>query len=237
MDEPRRALVIGAHPDDIEFACAGAVAVWVDEGWDVRYVVVTSGQKGVQDPLADIDETAALREKESREAARLCGVEDVTFLGYIDSELLAVDPLALRKDLSREFRRHRPRRLVGMDPELLPTSWFVNHPDHRIVGEATLDITVTGGTTGAIFPELELEEGLPPWRGLEELWLAGPSEGPVAVDVTPTIDRKIAALQAHVSQLYDWDVAKLMRERHAAAGEAHDMGYAETFRVIDYRRG
>lgn len=232
----RRALVVAAHPDDIEFGCAGTTTAWVDDGWDVRYVIVTSGQRGVQDANANPDDVAAIREKESREAARICGVEDVTFLRYMDSEVIGADPLALRRDLSREFRRHRPHRMVTLDPNQLPTDRFVNHPDHRTVATAALDITVTGGTTGAIFPELAVEEALPPWRELEEVWITGPAGGAVAVDVTSTLDRKIAALRAHASQIGDWDVGRFVAERLKAAGEPHGFAYAETFRVISFRR-
>ena len=232
----RRALVVSAHPDDIEFGCAGTVTRWVDEGWDVRYVVVTSGQRGVQDARATPEDVGAVREQESLEAARICGVTDVTFLRYVDSEVIAADPLALRKDLSRQFRRHRPHRMIAFEPAILPTDRFVNHPDHRTVGAAALDITVTGGTTGGIFPELVIEEGLAPWRELEEVWLAGPAGGPVAVDVTPTVERKIRALRAHASQIGDWDVGRFVSERLRAAGQPHGFAYAETFRVISFRR-
>jgi LmbE family N-acetylglucosaminyl deacetylase len=232
----RRALVIGAHPDDIEFGCGATVAQWVQDGWDVRYVIVTSGQRGSQDPEATPEDMAAVREAESREAARICGVEDVTFLRYLDADLIAADPLALRLELSRQFRRHRPHRLVTLEPALLPTERFVNHPDHRTVGTAALDITVTGGTTGAIFPELALEEGLPAWRELEEVWLMGPAPGPVAVDVSATVERKIAALEAHASQIGGWQVGRFVAERLRAAGEPHGLEYAETFRVISFRR-
>ena len=164
--DARRALVISAHPDDIEFGCAGTVCCWVDEGWDVRYVIVTSGQKGVQDARQDPDRFGRLREQESRRAAEICGVTDVTFLERMDSEV--VYDQELLKDLSRQFRIHRPHRMIVMDPQSLPTDMFVNHPDHRFVGQAALDVTMTGGTTAAIFPELLLEEGLEPWREQEE---------------------------------------------------------------------
>src|SRR5205823_13758859 len=74
----RRALVISAHPDDIEFGCAGTVCRWVDEGWDVRYAIVTFGQKGVEDARQDPHQFGRLREQESRRAAEICGVSDVT---------------------------------------------------------------------------------------------------------------------------------------------------------------
>ena len=233
MDE-RRALVISAHPDDIEFGCAGTTCKWVDEGWDVRYVIVTSGQKGVQDARQDPDAFGDRREKESRRAAEICGVTDVTFLRYMDSEV-AYGPTLLR-DLARQFRRHRPHRLVVMDPQQIPTDMFVNHPDHRFVGMAALDMTLTGGTTAAIFPELVLEEGLEPWRELEETWVMGPAGGPVGVDISETIERKLDALQAHVSQVGEWDVRTFMKERLAERGRSFGYQYAESYRVITYRR-
>ncbi len=233
-DGQRRALVIAAHPDDVDFGAGGTVATWTDAGWDVRYVIATRGQKGVQDPDQDPHEYGARREAEQREAARVVGVTDVTFLDYMDSEV--PDDLGLRKDLAREFRRHRPHRLLTMDPTLLPTEYFVNHPDHRRVATAALDVTMTGGTTAAIFPELQKDEGLPPWRALEETWLMGPGGGPMVVDVTASFDRKIQALRAHRSQILDWDVAAFLGPRLAEVGRPHGYAYAESFRVISYRR-
>jgi LmbE family N-acetylglucosaminyl deacetylase len=232
----RRALVVSAHPDDIEFGCGGTVACWVDEGWDVRYVIVTSGQKGVQDVDADPAAMGAVREDEARAAAAICGVTDVTFLGYMDSDLLWADPRQLRLDLARQFRIHRPHRLVALNPDILPTARNVNHPDHRTVAAATLDVTVTSGTTAAIFPELVKDEGLAPWREMEEVWIYGFGSGDTAVDITAGFDRKIAALKAHASQIGDWDVEPFMAERLAEAGEPHGFRYAETFRVLNFRR-
>jgi LmbE family N-acetylglucosaminyl deacetylase len=231
--EQRRALAIYAHPDDIDFGAAGTIARWVAEGWDVRYVCVTSGQKGGQDASVTPDEYGAMREQEQRAAAATVGVTDVTFLRWMDSEVF--ESLALRKALSREFRRARPHRILTMNPELLPSPYFVNHPDHRAVGTCALDITMTGGTTAQIFPEL-LDEGLPPWRELEETWLMGPSGGDRIVDVTDTIDKKIAALECHHSQTAAMNVREFMTKRLADIGHAHGYSYAEAFRVQSYRR-
>jgi LmbE family N-acetylglucosaminyl deacetylase len=140
------------------------------------------------------------------------------------------------KDLARQFRRHRPHRLVCMDPQRLPTDMFVNHPDHRFVAMAALDMTLTGGTTAAIFPELVLEEGLQPWRELQETWIFGPADGPTAVDITDVVERKLDALQAHVSQVGEWDVRSFMKERLAERGHPFGYAYAESFRVLSYRR-
>ena len=229
----RRCLAVSAHPDDIDFGAAGTIARWVGEGWDVRYVVVTSGQKGGWESAMDADAYGAMREDEQRAAAAEVGVTDVSFLRWMDSEV--VDSLDLRRAISREFRRHRPQRLITMLPDPLPTDFFVNHPDHRVVGQATLDVTMTGGTTASIFPEL-LDEGFEPWRGLEQAWLMGPAVKPVAVDVTATLDRKIAALRCHASQTGDRDIDGFIRARLRDAGRSFGLPYVETFRVINYRR-
>src|SRR3954451_9556326 len=93
---------------------------WVDEGWDVRYVIVTSGQKGVQDAGADPEAFGRIREAEARAAAASRGVTDATFLGYMDSELSWADPRRLRLALGRQFRIHRPHRLLASTFEILP---------------------------------------------------------------------------------------------------------------------
>lgn len=234
-DDVRRVLAVGAHPDDIDFGASATVALWCEQGWEVHYLLVTSGQKGVQTVDKDPHEFGRLREAEQRAAAAVLGVASVTFLGYMDAEVELTQQL--RKDISREFRRHRPHRLLALNPEILPTDFFVNHPDHRAVGAATLDITVTGGTTAAIFPELIHDENLQPWKGLEETWLMGPGGGSTVVDVSTTVDRKFAALHAHASQTGDWDMEKFMRQRMSDLGAPHGYEYAESFRVItSFRR-
>ena len=229
----RRALAVFAHPDDVDFGAAGTVARWVKEGWDVRYVCVTRGQKGAWDAHMDVEEYGAIREAEQRAAAQVVGVTDVTFLDGMDSEVF--DNLELRRSLAREFRRHRPHRLLTMIPDPLPTDRFVNHPDHRAVGQAALDMTMTGGTTASIFPEL-FAEGLEPWRELEEAWLMGPAIKPTFVDVTNTLDLKLEALHCHVSQIGDRDIDTFVKQRLMDAGRVFGVQYAETFRVISYRR-
>lgn len=233
-DDVRRALAVGAHPDDIDFGASGTVALWCEQGWEVHYLLVTSGQKGVQTHEQDPHDFGRLREAEQRAAAEILGVASVTFLGYMDAEVELTQQL--RKDIAREFRRRRPHRLLAMNPEILPTDFFVNHPDHRAVGSATLDITMTGGTTAAIFPELITEEGLPSWKELEETWLMGPGGGSTVIDISTVVDRKFAALRAHSSQTGDWDVEKFMRGRMADLGAQHGYEYAESFRVISYIR-
>lgn len=229
MADPQRVLVISAHPDDIEFGCAGSVAVWTDQGAEVTYCIVTDGSTGTADAALAGEPLAGIRREESLLAAKIVGVTDVEFLGYRDGY---VEPtLELRRDLARVFRRVRPQRLVVMDPTPLPGGWFVNHPDHRAVGQASLDITVTAGTTPGHFPEL-IVEGFEPWRGLREIYVQGPGGGETAVDITTSIDRKIEALRAHVSQVGEWDVEPMIRGWTKGNGAEHGVEYAELFHVV-----
>ncbi|HYZ93884.1 MAG TPA: PIG-L deacetylase family protein [Actinomycetota bacterium] len=229
MSQAKRILVVSAHPDDIEFACAGSVATWVDDGADVTYCIVTDGSTGTADPELAGAPLAEIRREESLQAAKIVGVDDVLFLGYRDGY---VEPtLDLRRDIARIFRSVKPERMIVMDPASLPGAWFVNHPDHRAVGQTALDVTVTAGTTPGHFPEL-LEEGLEPWRGLHEIYVAGPGGGEFAVDITTGIDRKIEALRAHVSQVGEWDVAPMLRGWAKQNGSEHGYEYAELFHVL-----
>lgn len=237
MTEALRVLCVMAHPDDVEFGAAGSVARWVDEGAEVTYVLVTDGSTGTQDSGLAGAKLAGIRREETLRAAKIVGVEDVVFLGYRDGY---VEPtLDLRRDLAREFRKTRPHRMVTMDPQSLPGGWFVNHPDHRAIGQSALDITVTAGTTPGHFPEL-LDEGLEAWKGLREIYLFGPGGGPVAVDITSSIDRKVEALKAHESQVGDWDVESMIRAWTMQNGREHGYEYAELFQLVptmEARRG
>jgi LmbE family N-acetylglucosaminyl deacetylase len=231
-----RALIVSAHPDDIEFGCAGTVAQWTSEGVEVTYCIVTDGSTGTQDRSLMGEALATLRLEETTAAARAVGVEDVVWLGYPDGYVEYT--LALRRDLARVFRAKRPHRFVVMDPTPTIEDRFVNHPDHRAVGQASLDVSLTAGTTPGHFPEL-LDEGLEPWRGLRELWIQGPGAKPVAVDISATIDKKIEALLSHRSQVgEDADrIAEWLRSATAAAGAPHGFPHAETFQVISQGPG
>ena len=231
-----RVLVVSAHPDDIEFACAGSVAVWAGEGARVTYCIVSDGSTGTQDRALVGPRLAEIRREESERAAAAVGVSDIVWLGYRDGY---IEPtLDLRRDIARVFREKRPHRYVVMDPTPTIEDRFVNHPDHRAVGQASLDVTLTAGTTPGHFPEL-LDTGLEPWRGLRELWIAGPGAKPVAVDISTTIDKKVEALLCHVSQVGDDAdrVAEWVRSWTAQSGEQHGFDHAETFGVIQQGPG
>ena len=225
-----RALAVAAHPDDIEFSCAGTLAAWVDHGAEVTYCIVTDGSTGTQDRSLMGQNLSAVRREEAEKAGAIVGAKDIVWLDYRDGYVEY--KLDLRRDIARVFRRFRPHRFVVMDPAPLIGD-FINHPDHRATGHASLDVTLSAGTTPGHFPEL-LEEGLEPWRGLREVWIAGPGDRPEVVDISNTIDRKIDALLCHRSQLGDdlEAVGNWMRQRLAERGAGAGYAYAESFTVI-----
>jgi LmbE family N-acetylglucosaminyl deacetylase len=232
-------LVIVAHPDDIDFGSAGSIATWTAAGVEVTYCLVTSGDAGSDDHLAHPDDIAAVREAEQIEAARLVGVTDLVFLRHPDGVVEAT--LELRRDLSRVIRQVRPDRVLGMSPELNLDRIYASHPDHLAVGRATLAAVYPDARNPRAFPEL-LDEGLEPWV-CPEVWLiagpAAPDHARVHVDITEVIDRKIAALAAHVTQTAHRDgLADVVREWAAATAAAVGLPegrYAEAFRRVDTR--
>jgi LmbE family N-acetylglucosaminyl deacetylase len=226
-----RALVVSAHPDDIEFGCAGTIAKWTAQGAEVTFCIVTDGSTGTQDRTLMGPSLEKVRRQETESAAAVLGVSQVKWLGYRDGYVEY--SLELRKDIARQFRLHRPHRYVVMDPTPTIEDRFVNHPDHRAIGQASLDVVLTAGTTPGHFPEL-LEEGAEPWRGLRELWIMGPGSKPVVVDISAQIEKKIEALMAHASQVGTnaETIAEFVRRFSAEQGEQHGYAYAESFQII-----
>jgi LmbE family N-acetylglucosaminyl deacetylase len=197
---PASALVVAAHPDDIEFGCAGTVARWVSEGAHVTYALLTNGAAGSSDPEMTRRRLAELREAEQRAAAKVVGVEQVEFLGYEDG--LLVPNLEVRKQVVRLIRRVRPEVVVTTDPTVRYFGeQYINHPDHRAAGEVTLDAVIPGSDTRLAYPEL-LEEGLEPVK-LVGVLLMMAVEPNLVVDIGDFVDTKMESLRCHVSQLGD----------------------------------
>ena len=141
---PTSAMVIVAHPDDIEFGCAGTVTKWTKRGAKVVYVLVTSGNGGTHDAQYTRETIATLREQEQTAAAAICGVTEIEFLHYQDGEVMPT--LELRKDLVRVMRKHKPEVVIAMDPTLVfVQNRYINHPDHRAVAKRTTALQTIGG--------------------------------------------------------------------------------------------
>jgi LmbE family N-acetylglucosaminyl deacetylase len=180
-------------------------------------------------------EMAALREDEQRAAAAVVGVSDVRFLGHPDGMVVA--NRELRRDISRVIRQVRPERVLAQSPERNLEFVFASHPDHLATGEAALDAVYPDARNPFAHPELLDDEGLEPWI-VPELWVMGPGaqHAGVAVDTTDTVERKVAALMCHKSQLPDPDaVAQRVQDWARANAEAAGLAEgraAELFRVI-----
>ncbi|MBN1313218.1 MAG: PIG-L family deacetylase [Anaerolineae bacterium] len=231
-DEPLNILVIVAHPDDVEFGIAGSVARWIDEGARVTYGIITDGEAGSNEPDVDLEALAQQRQTEQRAAAEVIGVHDVHFLGYPDGMLEPT--MALRRDLTRLIRQVRPNRVVCQDPTtVFVGDDYINHPDHRAAGEAAIYAVFPGAETRPIFPEL-LAEGYEPHH-VSELYLTLALQPNAHVDITATIDRKIAALRCHKSQVSE-EVGDWIRERNGEAGKEIGVPFAERFRVMKFDR-
>lgn len=230
--EPKRILAIGAHPDDIDFGASASLALWAKNGAEIYYLVITDGCKGTSDHEISSEELIKMRRYEQRAAAKVLGVKDVHFLNYRDGEL-EVDH-KLKKDIVRAIREVRPDTVITMDPTLVYSvkRGFVNHPDHRAAGQATLDAVYPLARDHLEYPEL-LEEGLQPHKALHIL-LINLDEHNYTVDVTDTFDLKLAALSKHASQIGDINSTfESLRHWSSELGKSVGYEYAEGFIRID----
>lgn len=235
-DQSVRVLVMLAHPDDPEFFCGGTIARWVSLGWDVSYLLFTRGDKGNDKVGADPDALAKLRMKEQRAAAKVLGVKEVEFLSYPDGYL--IPDLALRQDLVRAIRIKRPQVVVTCDPtNYFPSARYINHPDHRAAGQATIDAVFPAAGSGLYFPEMMDAEGVQPHK-VEQIYVALAQLPDTVIDVTRFVDLKIKALQEHKSQIKDVEqLAQRIRERMLDRDSPPEVPrYIETFKRIDLRR-
>ena len=229
-----RALVVTAHPDDVDFGSGGTVGAWTAEGIAVSYCICTDGDAGGFDPDVPRGEIAGIRQAEQRAAAQELGVTDVTFLGYPDGRLVVTHEL--RRDISRVIRQKRPQRMLIQSPERNWERISASHPDHLAAGEAAISAVYPDARNP--FAHLDLAaEGLEAWS-VPEVWvMGGTNAGPNRyVDVTDTFDRKLAALRAHVSQTAHMDDLE-GRIRgwlggHAKAAGLAEGRLAEAFRVV-----
>jgi len=230
-DSIKKALVIVAHPDDIDFGVAGTVAALTKHGVEVAYCLVTSGDAGGDASTHTKAERAAYREAEQTSAAKVVGVTDLTFLGYADGEVEVT--LQLRKDISRAIRIHQPDLVITQNPERNWDRMFASHPDHMAAGEATVRAIYPDARNPHFKPEL-LDEGHQP-HTVKQLWFSSPNPTMV-VDITKTIDTKIEALKCHESQVGgNENLDTMIREWAATTAKANGMKkkrFAEAFRVV-----
>lgn len=218
----QRILVVIAHPDDAESFCGGTMARLAVEGRDIYYLVITRGDKGSDDPNMTPERLSRMREEEQRQAARVLGVQTVTFLeGYYDGTLEPT--LALRQELTLKLREWRPDVVFTFDP------WkrYEIHPDHRAVGLCTFDaIAVARGRMD--FPE-QLREGLTAHK-VRQVYFFNTDQPNHWVDISEVLDQKIEARCSHVSQIQPTNhPSGYLRRWAAEAGAAAGYAFAEAF--------
>ena len=227
---PERFMVIAGHPDDADFGPAGTAARWIDEGATGWLVCCTSGDAGGEDPDADPLELAALREREQRAAADVIGYAGVSFLHMPDGAL--ANDLALREQLVREIRTFRPDAVLATDPTVIfYRDGGINHVDHREAGLAAVDAVYPAARNPMAFPGLA-RSGLAAHK-VRRMYLFWPTEPNVRIDISATLDRKIAALQAHASQIKEPDrLDERIRAWAAEEGEPIGVAAGEALRLI-----
>jgi len=232
LERPERVMVIVAHPDDADFGPAATVAGWIAAGSVARLVCCTSGDAGSEDPRTDPLALARLREAEQRAAAAHIGYEAVTFLHRPDGAL--ANDLALREQLVRLLRVFKPDAVLTMDPTvLIHADGYIQHTDHRAAAIAAVDAVYPAARNAMAFPHLMIDEGLDP-HTVSRLYLFWTDRPNAWVDVSSTLDSKIAALREHASQIKEPEALE-ERIRTWATEEAGRFGVdaVESFRVVD----
>jgi LmbE family N-acetylglucosaminyl deacetylase len=227
---PESAMAIVAHPDDIEFSCAGTLARWAKAGTRISYVLCTSGDVGIDEPGMTRARATEIREVEARRAAEIAGATEIIFLREPDGMLQAT--MELRKRLVREIRRFRPEVVITGDPTVVwAGEGYINHPDHRAAAQAALEAVFPAAGQPNLFEEIEAQEGFKahkPRKVYATTW--GPAD--VYVNIEETIDIKIESLRAHKSQMRDWDPADQIKQWAAENAKGKEMAYAESFKVV-----
>lgn len=228
----RRVMGVFAHPDDPEFFCGATFARWAAEGVEVIFVLATSGDKGSADPDMTHERLAAIREEEERKAAAALGVKEVIFLRYPDGELMPT--LDLRRDITRLIRMKKPDVVVTCDPTVF---WYgdsyINHPDHRAIGQSTFEAVFPTARDRLNFIELERDEGLETHK-TRWLYISGSNSPNKKVEVGAYIETQVAALREHQSQISDMEglLDRIRESRRDPESLEDSPRYVEHFRVM-----
>ena len=237
--EIERALVVMAHPDDVDFGAAGTVANLTDRGVAVTYCLVTDGDAGGFDQTIPRPQMATLRREEQTRAAKEVGVDDLIFLAFGDGRVEY--NLTLRAALSRVIRQVRPNLVITQSPVLDLTRIYASHPDHVATAQATIAAVYPDARNPFAYPEL-LAEGLEAWA-VPEVWvmstMAVPGANVHVEDITANVERKIRALLSHETQHQNPSgVDAMVRAWCTATGERFALGegrLAEAFLVVETR--
>lgn len=230
-EEWDRALCVVAHPDDMEFGAAAAVARWTGQGKTLAYCMVSSGEAGID--AMEPEECRRVREAEQLESARIVGVPQVGFLGFPDGVIEY--GVALRHAIAREVRRTRPEIVVTSNFRDTWGGRNLNQPDHIAVGRAVVD-GVRDAANRWVFHD-QIAAGLEPWGGVREVWAFGSPQATHGVDTTDTFEVGVASLQAHRAYIegLGWehfDAREFLEGFGRQAGQRLGVGFAASFEVF-----
>jgi LmbE family N-acetylglucosaminyl deacetylase len=229
---PKRAMSIHAHPDDQDFTVAGTLAKWAAAGCEIITVIITDGSAGSNAPehAADYKPTlASSREQEQIAANAILGIRETIFLRQPDGELEPT--VALRREVTRLIRRYKPDVVVTGDPQaVFYGNGYINHPDHRAAAQLALYAAFPSAGSRLLFADL-LDEGLEP-HNVKRVYIHGSEKPDTWVDISETLDTKIAALKQHVSQVDTHNVDDWMRKWAEEEGQEKGLEYAEAYKVM-----
>lgn len=227
---PHSAMIIMAHPDDVEFFVGGTVALWAAAGVEVTILLTTGGEGGSENRSLTGEQVRAIRETEQRAAAQELGAARVLFYDEPDGDVTKT--LALRLRMVADIRRLRPQTVITFDPSCYHV-WdsYINHPDHRATAEAALEAITPAARNWRYHPEL-LEQGLEP-HTVSEVWLAVTQEPNYSTDITDVFDTKVAAMRCHQSQIHDMgQVEAALRRTTEVAHINGTVAHRESFRRL-----
>lgn len=231
-EEIKRILVVVAHPDDCDFGAGGSIAKWREAGIAVSYCIITNGEQGGEESGVAIEEMAKVRQREQKNAGIALGVSEITFLNYRDGSLMPT--VELRRDIVKAIRIAKPDRMVIQSPERNWERIYSSHPDHLAAGESAIQAIYPDARNPYAFPEFR-EAGLMPWK-VREVFITGSPSPNHFIDITETIDKKIAALRAHLSQTaHNEELEAMVRKWGEKNAEANGLAAgraAEVFKVV-----
>lgn len=231
LEAVQSALIVVAHPDDVEAHCGGTVRLLARAGSAIHLIVCTSGEKGTADRSIVPEELALVRQREQIAAAQTLGITSTTFLGYPDGEVS--NSIQLRSEIVRHVRGCRPELVITHDPEF-PWPAYTAHRDHRAVGRVTLDALYPDARDHLFFPEQLRDEGLEP-HVTPEAWLIMSRVPDLFVNIGSVIDEKIAARLQHVSQHTDATALdRSFRARAADIGQLVGIPMAEALKIVRF---
>lgn len=225
-EEIKRVLVVAAHPDDLETAAGGTIGLFIDRGVQVALLLGTDGDIGTHDPAFTRDTLAETRRRETLDAARVLGLDEVFFLGLPDGELVA--DLALRAAIANIYRRWQPDTVFTFDPYWSGQA----HPDHTAAGRAAVEAYMPSKME--LYHPEQLEDGVKVADVKRFFFFGGSNrEGEITVDISPAWQKKLDATRCHVSQFGQKEEAlKWLEEWNRETGKCCGLEFAESFHAM-----